>query len=85
METTPPGKSTGREIVERAAEAGLGSIPVAGAALAVTFVTVVNWRLNQRREKWFTELAEAVEELGHGSMTSTWTLWRTTISSWMPW
>jgi hypothetical protein len=64
METTPPGKSTGREIVERAAEAGLGSIPVAGAALAVTFVTVVNWRLNQRREKWFTELAEAVEELG---------------------
>jgi hypothetical protein len=64
MDTTPPGKSTGREIVERVVEAGLGSIPVAGAALAVTFVTALSWRLEQRREKWFTELAEAVEELG---------------------
>jgi hypothetical protein len=64
MDTTPPGKSTGREIVERAAEAALGSIPLAGAALAVTFVAALNWRLEQRREKWFTELAEAIEELG---------------------
>ena len=64
METTPPGKSTGREIVERAVEAGLGSIPLVGAALAVTFVTALGWRMEQRRERWFTELAEAVEELG---------------------
>jgi hypothetical protein len=63
MDTTPPGKSTAREIVERAAEAALGFVPVAGAALAVTFVTALGWRLEQRREKWFTELAEAVEEL----------------------
>jgi hypothetical protein len=63
METTPPGKSTGREIVERAAEAALGSVPVVGAALAVTFVTALGWRLEERREKWFTELAEGVEEL----------------------
>jgi hypothetical protein len=27
MENTPPGKSTGREIVERVAEAALGSVP----------------------------------------------------------
>ena len=64
MDTTLPGKSTGREIVERAVEAGLGSIPLVGAALAVTFVTALGWRMEQRRERWFTELAEAVEELG---------------------
>jgi hypothetical protein len=63
MGTTPPGKSTGREIVERAAEAALGSVPLVGSALAVTFVIALGWRLEQRREKWFTELAEAVEEL----------------------
>jgi hypothetical protein len=63
METTPPGNSTGREIIERAAEAALGSVPVIGAALAVTFVTTLGWRLEERRQKWFTELAEGVEEL----------------------
>ena len=63
METKPPGKSAGRELVERAAEAGLGAVPLFGNALAVTFVTAVSWRLNQRREEWFTELAEGVEEL----------------------
>lgn len=63
METRPPGKSTGRELVERVAEAGFGTVPLVGNALAITFVTAVNWRLNQRREEWFTELAEGVEEL----------------------
>src|SRR2546430_380405 len=63
METTPPGNSTGREIIERAAEAALGSVPVIGATLAVTFVTTLGWRLEERRQKWFTELAEGVEEL----------------------
>jgi len=64
MDTTPPSKGIGREVVERAVEAGLGSVPLVGAALAVTFVSALNWRLDQRREKWFTELAEAVQELG---------------------
>jgi hypothetical protein len=63
METTPPGKSTGREIVERVVEAALGSVPGFGNALAVTFVTAIGWRLEERRERWFTELAEGVEEL----------------------
>jgi hypothetical protein len=61
METTPPGKSTGREVVERVAEAALGSVPLFGAALAVTFVTALGWRLEERREKWFTELAQGLE------------------------
>jgi hypothetical protein len=63
METTPPGKSTSRELVERTVEAALGAVPVFGNALAVTFVTAIGWRLEERREKWFTELAEGVEEL----------------------
>lgn len=63
METTPPSRSTGREIVERVTEAALGSVPLVGNALAVTFVTAFGWRLEERREKWFTQLAEGVEEL----------------------
>jgi len=63
MDTTPPRRSTGGEIVAKAAEAGLGSVPLVGNALAVAFVTTLNWRLNERREKWFTELAVAVEEM----------------------
>lgn len=63
METTPPGKGSGREIAERIVEAGLGSVPVVGNALAVTLVTVLNWRLQERREKWLTELAEGLEDL----------------------
>jgi hypothetical protein len=63
METTPPGGSTGREIVERAAEAVVGSVPLVGSALAVALVTALNWRLEQRREHWFTQLAAAVEDL----------------------
>lgn len=51
METTPPGKSTGREIAERVTEAALGSVPLVGNALAVTFVTALNWRLEERRER----------------------------------
>jgi len=64
MDTTPPRRSTGGEIVAKAAEAGLGSVPLVGNALAVAFVTALNWRLNERREKWLTELAEAVDKLG---------------------
>ena len=64
MDTRPPGKSTGRELVERVGEAALGSVPLVGPALAVTFVTALGWRLEQRREQWFTGLAEAVDELG---------------------
>jgi hypothetical protein len=63
MDTRPPGRSKSREIVERTVEAALGSVPVAGAALAVVFVTAMGWRLDQRREEWFTRLAVGVDEL----------------------
>lgn len=64
MDTKPPGKSASREIVERAAEAGLNFVPVVGSALAIAFVTALNWKLNQRRDEWLEGLAEAVQELG---------------------
>jgi hypothetical protein len=60
---TTSSKSAGRDIVERAVEAGLGSVLAVRAALAVTFVTALSSRLEQRREKWFTNLAEAVDQL----------------------
>jgi hypothetical protein len=63
METKPPGKSARREIAERAVEAGLNYVPVVGSTLAVTFVTALNWKLNERRDQWLEELAEAVQEL----------------------
>jgi hypothetical protein len=49
---------TTREIVERVVEAGPGSVSFAGSALAVTFATAITW-LNDRREKWLDEPAEA--------------------------
>jgi hypothetical protein len=65
MDTKPPGKSTSREIVERIGEASVASVPLVGNALAITLVTALNWRLEQRREEWLTKLAEAVEDLHH--------------------
>jgi hypothetical protein len=53
----------GQEIVARVVEAALGSVPMAGNALAVTFVTALGWRLEQRRDEWFTQLAKGLEEL----------------------
>jgi hypothetical protein len=63
MDVEPPRKSVGREVVERIVEAALGSVPLAGPALAVGFVTALGWRLEQRRDKWFTQLAFALEEM----------------------
>lgn len=65
MDTVPPGKSAGREIVERTVEAALSSVPLVGAALSVTFVTALGWRLERRRAEWFTRLAEGLEDVRH--------------------
>jgi hypothetical protein len=63
VDTTPPHNSNSRELLQRAIEAGLQFVPGIGGALAVTFVTAVTWRLNQKREEWLEDLAEEVEEL----------------------
>lgn len=47
MGTNPPGRSTGPENAGRVAEDAPGSVRLAGAALGVTFVTVLRWRLGQ--------------------------------------
>jgi hypothetical protein len=63
MEAAPPGKSTGREIVERTVEAGLNYVPLVGPVLAITFVTAMGWNLDKRRDEWFTKRAEGLEEV----------------------
>jgi hypothetical protein len=59
----PPSKSTGREVVEKAIEAGIGLVPVVGSPLAVAFAYAVGQPLQRRMQAWLTELAEAVDEL----------------------
>jgi hypothetical protein len=63
MDSRPPSKSTGRQVVERAAEAGLSTVPLVGGALAVAFVAAVSHSLEKRRDEWLAGLAEAVEQL----------------------
>lgn len=38
-------------------------VPVFGGTIAVALTVALNHTLNKRREQWFTELAEAVDEL----------------------
>jgi hypothetical protein len=63
VDTTPPGRSPVREILESAAEAGLSSVPLLGGALAVAFKTALGWRLQRRIDEWLTGLAEKVDDL----------------------
>jgi hypothetical protein len=63
MGISSPCRSTGREIAELVVETALGSVPLVGAAMGVTFVTARGWRLGQRRAKWFTHVAKGVQEL----------------------
>jgi hypothetical protein len=82
MDTTPPDMSTGREIVERIGEAAVGSVPLVGNALAVALVSALDWRLNRRREKWFTELAEAVADLRERIDDFDPEIWQVMIALW---
>jgi hypothetical protein len=59
----PPSKSTGREITEKAIEAGLSVVPLAGGPAAVAFAYAVGRGYNRRLQAWLTQLAEAVDDL----------------------
>ena len=63
METTPPSHSKGRQLAQTGAEMMVNMVPVFGGTIAVALTVALNHKLNERRERWFTELAEAVEEL----------------------
>jgi hypothetical protein len=63
METTPPSHSDRREGVQKAAEMLIASLPVVGGALQIAFQDAMGRSLVQRRERWLTELAMAVNEL----------------------
>jgi hypothetical protein len=60
----PPSKSTSRELVERAVEAGIGAIPGVGGPLAAMFSYAIGQPFERRNQAWLAELAEAVDELG---------------------
>jgi hypothetical protein len=49
--------------VQTGAEMAANAVPVVGGPIAVLLAVALDYRLNQRRERWFTELAEAVEGL----------------------
>lgn len=59
----PPSKSTGREVTEKAIEAGLNVVPVVGGPLGVAFAYAVSLTYNRRMTKWLEGLAQAVDEL----------------------
>ncbi|MEV0202039.1 hypothetical protein [Nonomuraea sp. NPDC050691] len=63
METNPPAHSKGRELTQTAVEAIVNLVPAVGSTIAVLLMEGLNHKLNQRREQWLIELAEAVEEL----------------------
>ena len=49
--------------MQTGAEVLLNSVPYAGGSVAAHLVLALDHKLNKRRERWFAELAEAVEEL----------------------
>jgi hypothetical protein len=63
METKPPSHGKTRDVVQTGVEAGLNLIPAVGGTIAVVLMTALNHNLKKRQEAWFTELAEAVEDL----------------------
>lgn len=63
METKPPAHSNGREITHKVIEMAVNLVPMAGSTIAVALMAGLNHKVNQRRERWLTELAEAVEEI----------------------
>ena len=63
VETTPPSHSKGRQLAQTSAEMIVNMVPVVGGTIAVALTVALNHTLNKRRERWFTELAEVVDEL----------------------
>ncbi|RSM64888.1 hypothetical protein DMB66_18400 [Actinoplanes sp. ATCC 53533] len=63
MDTNPPAHSTSREVAQTVAEAGLNLIPGVGGSVAVILMAALNYSVNQRREQWFTQVAEGIAEL----------------------
>jgi hypothetical protein len=83
VEKTPPSHSRGRQLAQTSAEMIANMVPVFGGTIAVALTVALNHKLNKRRERWFTELAEAVEELRDRFEDSTLSPWRRTRHLWM--
>jgi hypothetical protein len=59
---TPPEKSAG-DAVHAVARAGLGAIPVAGAAASELLIAIVTPPLEKRRSEWMAEVRDALRKL----------------------
>src|SRR5882724_12867217 len=59
---TPPEKSTG-DAVHAVARAGLGALPVAGAAASELLIALVTPPLERRRNEWMAEVGDALLKL----------------------
>ncbi|HWE42435.1 MAG TPA: hypothetical protein VG432_08015 [Gemmatimonadaceae bacterium] len=63
---TPPTESPGertRALAKHAAKGALGAVPLAGGALAEVVDVLFRDPLEARRERWFEQVAEAIEDL----------------------
>ena len=58
-----PSKGAARELVETAADAGLGMVPLVGSALAAAFTYAVGYGFNKRQQEWFESLAEELNQM----------------------
>jgi hypothetical protein len=82
VETVPPSHSKGRQLAQTGAEMMVNMVPVFGGTIAVALTVALNHKLNERRERWFTELPRRWRTFRAVSMDSTLTLWRRTRRSW---
>lgn len=56
-------RTTTKDVLYAAAKAGLGSIPVLGAAATELFGLVITPPLDKRRQEWMNEIAEKLTQL----------------------
>lgn len=63
MKMRPPSHAKGRQLAQTGGEMLVNMVPVFGGTIAVALTVALNHTLNKRREQWFTDLAEAVDEL----------------------
>ena len=59
---TPPEKSAG-DVVHAVARAGLGTIPVVGAAATELLTVIITPPLEKRRSEWMAEIGDALRKL----------------------
>lgn len=63
LKMTDINKTTGKDIAYAVAKAGLGSVPIIGAAATELLTLIITPPMEKRREIWMSEVGEALKEL----------------------